>query len=125
MTEMLRSLFGRMLTLAAAALLIAPVLAAEPKGGPEPFKNLKFRSVGPAAGGLVNATLGLILKIITFPLTERRIPRDEEIVICVTGNGLKTIDAVSQEYTLTPAIEPRLSVFETFINDRMVAVAGN
>jgi len=46
-------------------------------------------------------------------------------VACITGNGLKTIDAISQEYALTPAIEPRLTVFESFINDRMVAVAGN
>jgi hypothetical protein len=46
-------------------------------------------------------------------------------VLCVTGNGLKTIDAISQEYTLTPAIEPRLSVFESFINDRVAAVAGD
>jgi hypothetical protein len=37
---------------------------------------------------------------------------------------LKTIDAVSQEYSLTPAIAPRLTEFEAFINDRMVAVAA-
>ncbi len=48
----------------------------------------------------------------------------ETTVVCITGNGLKTIDAVSQEYTLTPAIAPRLADFESFINDRMVAVAG-
>ncbi len=38
----------------------------------------------------------------------------ETTVVCITGNGLKTIDAVSQEYTLTPAIAPRLAVFESF-----------
>ncbi len=59
MTEMLRTLFGRLLTLAVLALLIAPLLAAEPKGGPEPFKNLKFRSVGPAAGGRVSRVTGV------------------------------------------------------------------
>jgi len=37
----------------------------------------------------------------------------------------ETIDAVSQEYALTPAIAPRLTEFESFINDRMAAVAGN
>jgi len=44
---------------------------------------------------------------------------NDTTVVCITGNGLKTIDAVSQEYALTPAIAPRLAEFESFINDRM------
>ena len=49
----------------------------------------------------------------------------ETTVACITGNGLKTIDAVAQEYTLSAAIAPRLTEFETYMNGRMVAVAGN
>ena len=46
-------------------------------------------------------------------------------MVCITGNGLKTIDAISQEYTLSPAIQPRLAVFESFLDGQMVAVAGS
>src|SRR5258705_5352717 len=70
------------------------------------------------AGGV---TIGVGQKLIE----QGYINPSETTVLCITGNGLKTIDAVSQEYTLGPAIAPRLAEFESFINGRMVAVAGN
>ncbi|HEY1859041.1 MAG TPA: hypothetical protein VGG61_01730, partial [Gemmataceae bacterium] len=44
-----------------AIFLLAPVIHAadEPKGGPEEFKHLKFRLVGPAAGGRVSRSVGI------------------------------------------------------------------
>ena len=76
--------------------------------------------------GIFTETAGGVTTGVTQKLIEQGyINPSETTVACITGNGLKTIDAISQEYTLTPAIEPRLAVFESFINDRMVAVAGN
>ena len=39
-------------------------------------------------------------------------------------NDLARTGVNAQEYALTPAIAPRLTEFEAFINDRMAAVAG-
>jgi threonine synthase len=41
-----------------------------------------------------------------------RIPRDEEIVLCVTGNGLKTQDAVFDAIEPPATIKPTLGEFE-------------
>jgi len=76
--------------------------------------------------GIFTETAGGVTTGVTRKLLEQGyINPSETTVAVITGNGLKTIDAISQEYTLTPAIEPRLTVFENFINDRLVAVAGN
>ncbi len=57
------------------------------------------------AGG---ATLAVTRKLIE----QGRIPRDEEIVICITGNGLKTQDAVANALTEPAVIKPSLEEFE-------------
>ena len=41
-----------------------------------------------------------------------RIPRDEEIVLCITGNGLKTQDAVFSTLAEPDVIKPTLAEFE-------------
>jgi photosystem II stability/assembly factor-like uncharacterized protein len=47
------------LSLVVVISLTAPVLADPPKGGPEQFKHLEFRSIGPAAGGRVARVSGV------------------------------------------------------------------
>ncbi len=42
-----------------------------------------------------------------------RLPRDEEIVLCVTGNGLKTQDAVFEAVERPAVIKPSLAEFES------------
>jgi threonine synthase len=39
---------------------------------------------------------------------EGRFRPDDEVVLCITGNGLKTIDVVADTVTLPPVIAPRL-----------------
>jgi threonine synthase len=41
-----------------------------------------------------------------------RLPRHEPIVLVITGNGLKTTDALAATAPLYPVIEPRLEAFE-------------
>ena len=45
-------------------------------------------------------------------IEQGRIPRDEEIVLCITGNGLKTQDAVFDALEQPAVIAPTLAAFE-------------
>jgi threonine synthase len=41
---------------------------------------------------------------------------DQTTVLCITGNGLKTLDAIQSSYTASAPIPPRLAAFEEFLN---------
>ena len=45
------------------------------------------------------------------------IPRDESIVICVTGNGLKTPDSLQERLDVHVKIKPSLSAFDRALAD--------
>ena len=57
------------------------------------------------AGGV---TLGVTKKLIE----QGRIPRDESILICITGNGLKTQEAVTEKIGKPIRIKPNIASFE-------------
>lgn len=57
------------------------------------------------AGGV---TLGVAKKLIE----QGRIPKDESIVVCITGNGLKTQEAVNTKIGKAIIIKPNLASFE-------------
>ena len=59
----------------------------------------------PAGGTTVAVTKKLI--------EQGRIPRDESIVICITGNGYKTIEAVAGRSAEPQTINARLAEFDT------------
>lgn len=61
------------------------------------------------AGGV---TLGVTKKLIE----QEKIPRDEPIVVSITGNGLKTQDAVEGTLGKPPLIGPTLEDFEELYN---------
>jgi threonine synthase len=64
--------------------------------------------------GVFAETAGGTTLAVTKKLIESgRIPRDEEIVICITGNGLKTQDAVFDVIEDPATIAPNLAAFET------------
>ena len=63
------------------------------------------------AGG---TTLAVAMKLIR----SGRIPKDESIVICITGNGLKTLEVVQGELPYPESIEPKLSEFDALIEAR-------
>ena len=64
------------------------------------------------AGGV---TAGVAAKLIQ----QGRIKPDETTVVCITGNGLKTTDAIAADFPATEAIAPRLEAFETFIAQKL------
>ncbi|HJZ54456.1 MAG TPA: threonine synthase [Gemmataceae bacterium] len=55
---------------------------------------------------------GTTLAVARKLLEQGRIPRDEEIVLCITGNGLKTQDAVFDAIEQPAVIKPSLAEFE-------------
>jgi threonine synthase len=66
--------------------------------------------------GIWAETAGGVTLAVTKKLIEQgRIPRDEEIVICITGNGLKTQDAVNGLLDRPAIIKPSLEEFEAIV----------
>src|SRR5689334_3375733 len=69
------------------------------------------------AGGV---TAGVTKKL----LAQNRIQPDETTVVCITGNGLKTTDAIAAEFPATEAIAPRLEAFEAYLDAQLGATAA-
>jgi threonine synthase len=69
------------------------------------------------AGGV---TAGVARKLIT----QNRIKPEETTVVCITGNGLKTTDAIAAEFPATEAIAPRLEAFEAYLDAQIGATAA-
>jgi threonine synthase len=55
---------------------------------------------------------GTTLAVARKMIESGRIPRDEEIVLCITGNGLKTQDAVFEAIEQPSVIKPTMAEFE-------------
>ena len=68
------------------------------------------------AGGV---TAGVTEKLIR----EGRILPEDTTVVCITGNGLKTTDAVAAEFPPAEAIAPRLDAFEALLDTQFAAAA--
>src|ERR1700723_74472 len=64
------------------------------------------------AGGV---TAGVAAKLIQ----QGRIQRDETTVVSITGNGLKTTDAIAAEFPAIEAIAPRLDAFEAYLDNQI------
>jgi threonine synthase len=69
-----------------------------------------------AAGVTVSCAKSLI--------AQGRISPDEETVLCITGNGLKTTDALVERMTLDAPLEPKLAAFEKFMGTTAMAVSA-
>jgi threonine synthase len=64
------------------------------------------------AGGV---TVGCARKL----YRDGRIAPDETTVLCITGNGLKTTDAVAGQYQAETAIAPKLAEFERYLESTL------
>jgi threonine synthase len=52
-----------------------------------------------------------------------RIPRDESIVLCITGHGLKTQEAIVEHVGAPRVIKPSLREFDALVADELAALA--
>lgn len=64
------------------------------------------------AGGV---TTGVAAKLIQ----QGRIRPDETTVVCITGNGLKTTDAIAADFPAAEAIAPKLEAFEALVAQQL------
>jgi threonine synthase len=69
------------------------------------------------AGGV---TAGVTKKLIA----QNRIRAEETTVVSITGNGLKTTDAIAREFPPNEAIAPRLEAFEAYLDMHIGATAS-
>jgi threonine synthase len=59
---------------------------------------------------------GVTLAVARKMIEQGRIPRDEEIVLCITGNGLKTQDAIVEAVEKPSLIKPSLDAFDAIFH---------
>jgi threonine synthase len=75
--------------------------------------------------GIFAETAGGVTVAVARKLIEQgRIPRDEEVVLCITGNGLKTQEAVADLLERPAVIKPSLEEFEPLVDGAASAAAG-
>ena len=75
--------------------------------------------------GIFTETAGGVTTGVTQKLIRQgRIAANEATVVCITGNGLKTTDAIAAEFPITEAITPRLDAFEAYLDNEFTAAAA-
>ncbi|MDR4507132.1 MAG: threonine synthase [Candidatus Brocadiaceae bacterium] len=73
--------------------------------------------------GIFTETAGGVTVAVTQKLIEQgKIPRNESIVICITGNGLKTQEAVLNKLGEPKIINPSLAEFDAVMDEKMAGV---
>jgi threonine synthase len=71
--------------------------------------------LGKTEGIFAETAGGVTLAVARKLIEQGRISRDEEIVLCITGNGLKTQEAVANCLQEPAVIEPSLKAFEALV----------
>jgi threonine synthase len=75
--------------------------------------------------GIFTETAGGVTAGVTQKLIRQgRIGAGETTVVSITGNGLKTTDAIIAEFPVTEAIAPRLDAFETYLDNQFSVAAA-
>jgi threonine synthase len=74
--------------------------------------------------GIFTETAGGVTVGVTRKLYEQgRIAPDETTVLCITGNGLKTTDALANHYAAEAPIAPKITAFEDFLQNALDTTA--
>jgi threonine synthase len=71
--------------------------------------------LGRTEGIFAETAGGVTLAVARKLIEQGRIARDEEIILCITGNGLKTQEAVADALKRPAVIEPNLAAFEPLV----------
>jgi threonine synthase len=75
--------------------------------------------------GIFTETAGGVTTGVTKKLLDQgRIAAGDTTVVCITGNGLKTTDAIVNEFPLSDAIAPRLEAFEALMDEQFATTAN-
>jgi threonine synthase len=75
--------------------------------------------------GIFTETAGGVTTAVTARLyADGRIGRDETTVLCITGNGLKTTDALAGRFDTARPVRPKLADFDAYIREVDGALVG-
>lgn len=90
---------------------------AEDVSDPEIIDSIKLlaESEGIFAETAGGVTTGVAAKLVQ----QGRIRPEETTVVCITGNGLKTTDAIAADFPASEAIEPKLEAFEALLQEQL------
>ncbi len=82
-----------------------------------------IRKLAEAEGIFAETAGGVTLAAAEKLVRSGRIARHETTVLSITGNGLKTTDALAAEFPSAEPIAPRLEAFEAYLEGRLSAAA--
>ena len=71
-----------------------------------------------AEGIFAETAAGVTIAVLKKLAEQGKFGRDERVVAYITGNGLKTLDAVDTLLGETPVVQPNLDAFETYLSTR-------
>jgi threonine synthase len=77
--------------------------------------------LGRTEGIFGETAAGVTVAVARKLIEQGKLPRDEEIVLCITGNGLKTQEAVAGELEEPVTIKPSLEAFEPLVREPVLA----
>ncbi|MBZ5701284.1 MAG: threonine synthase [Acidobacteriia bacterium] len=84
-----------------------------------------IRKLGETEGIFTETAGGVTVAAAEKLVRQGRIPQGDTTVLCITGNGLKTTDALTAEFPPTEAIAPRLDAFEAYLEGRLASAAAS
>lgn len=68
--------------------------------------------------GIFTETAGGVTTSVTARLLAHGLIKPDELTVsCITGNGLKTTDAIASQYQLSRAVRPRLADFDEYLQE--------
>ena len=75
--------------------------------------------------GIFTETAGGVTTAVAARLySQGRIGREETTVVCITGNGLKTLDVLAGRFDVAKPVRPKLADFEAYIREVDGALLG-
>jgi threonine synthase len=84
-----------------------------------------IRKLGETEGIFTETAGGVTVAAAEKLVRQGRIPKGDTTVLCITGNGLKTTDALTGEFPATDAIAPRLDAFEAYLEGRLASAVAS
>jgi threonine synthase len=83
-----------------------------------------IRSLAETEGIFTETAGGVTVAAAEKLARDARFGHGETTVLCITGNGLKTTDALTAEFPFAEPIPPRLDAFEAYLEGRLAASAA-
>src|SRR5205809_801476 len=108
---------GWRLPTAVVAPMAGGSLVTKLRKGFREFRVAGIRLLAEAVGIFTETAGGVTVAAALALAGEGRFSADDEVVLCITGNGLKTVDAVAPALPTAPIIAPRVAEVRALVKD--------